>query len=166
MRGIGAIPSTSAVLLVAVEGDGESITVPYKDEWKLSGDDRSRWYAEVRARLIERIRTSKADFVCIEDLEPMALKNGKPTLAWFRTAELRGVLAEASHTATVPVELRTSGAVTRAMSPASPRGSGIKRRPAAEFLKDEAFWLKLLGDGFPKKYREGALLVLSKMRAE
>jgi hypothetical protein len=165
MRGIGLVAHTSSVEVVVVEATGEAVTVPYRDEWKVGEDERPRWYAELRTRLTERLRTPLADFACIEDLEPMALKKGTPVKSWFKTAEVRGVLAETVFSMGVEVEYWSSGDVTRALSPAPPKGSGIKRPSAASFVANDSFWDELVKDPLPKKYREATLMVYARLKA-
>jgi len=164
MKVIGLIPQTSSVLIAALESDRSSVALRYRDEWRLAGTDRPRWYGELRDRLIERIRSVGPDWVCVSPLEPMALRAGRARVSWFQTAEVRGVLAEAACAAGIRVEFRTQGAVTRSMSPAPPKGSGEKRKSAAAFVSDDEFWSSTIGDDFPKKYREAALLAISRMR--
>jgi hypothetical protein len=156
-------PQPKAVTILAADGDRSSIIIPFTDEWKMSGTDRPRWYGELRARLIERARSLAPQVLCIQQLEPMALKRGRPRISWFHTAEVRGVVAEAAHEVRTQVEFVTQGDVTRAMSPTPARESGKKRRPAADFMKDDSFWATVLRSELPKKYREAALLALSVM---
>lgn len=161
MQALGIVPSTSSVIVVAVDGDLGGITVPYKDEWKMSGPKREAWYAELRKRLIEKVQCNQPDVVVITSVEPMALRQGV-SMSWFETAEVRGVLAEAAHAAGVAVDIRGLAAVTRALNPPKTKGSPPSR-PASEFIDDDAFWTKIVNEQLPKKYRKAALFAVSSL---
>src|SRR5712671_5843239 len=96
MKVVGILPSTSLVQVVLVEGDKVTFTVPFREEWKLADDRRLDDYVEIRKRLVERMKQWKPDMACVVQLEGFALKKARPTMSWFKTAELRGVVAEAT----------------------------------------------------------------------
>jgi hypothetical protein len=153
MRVVGLLPSTNLVQVVLVDGDKTSFTVPFREEWKLADDRRLDDYVEIRKRLVERMRQWKPDVACIVQLEGLALKKARPTMSWFKTAELRGVLAEATASEGIATEFRTEANVTTSL--------GMK---AADCRADNGFWDKNLGSDFLKKYREVVLVALSRIR--
>jgi Holliday junction resolvasome RuvABC endonuclease subunit len=154
MRVVGLRPSTNVVQVVLVDGDKASFTVPFREEWKLADDERLNDYVEIRKRLVERMRRWKPDAACIEQLEGLALTM-RPSMSWFKTAELRGVLAEATASEGIATEFRTDKNVTASI--------GTK---AAECRADNAFWDKNLGSDFLKKYRQAVLVALSRIWEE
>jgi hypothetical protein len=156
MKVVGLNPSTTLVQVVLVEGDADNFSVPYREEWNLTSAERFEDYAQIRTRITERLTNWRADAVVVADLEPFALKRGKAQMSWFKTAELRGVLAEASHAAGTATEYRTQKSV----------GEDLGDRTAKEYQSDDTFWNKHLGDGFLKKYRQVVLLALSRIRSE
>lgn len=147
------------MVLVLVDSDGIVMTVPFKDEWKMSGPKREAWYAELRKRLIEHLQSIQPQMVAIAAVEPMALRRGV-SLSWFDTAEIRGVLAEAAHSAGIAVEIRSSAAITRALNPPRKKGSPPSK-PSSDFLEDDAFWTETIEGQLPKKYRKAALLAFT-----
>lgn len=84
-------------------------------------------------------------------------------MSWFETAELRGVLAEATHSAGFSLKIRSKGDITRSLNPPRRKG-GPPARPANEFEKDDAFWAQIAADDLEKKYRHAALLAFSYCR--
>lgn len=159
MRVVGVDPSRESVIIVVVDYAASKITVSYKDEWKMSGTNRSQWYAEVRTRFMERLRDVKPACVSIAPVESQGLRHAR--FSWFETAELRGVVAEASHSAGVVSEMRSKSDITRSLHPPKKKGDP-KLRPASEFEKDDAFWLSILTSALEKKYRPAALLAYSR----
>jgi hypothetical protein len=156
MRVVGIIATTSNARVVMLEGDPTKFTVEYRDKWILTATNRLDDYVEYRKRLQGYVTSWKPDAVCIEQLDGGALAPGspaRPTLAWFQTSELRGVLAEAARAAGALVEMR-SKPTTRAT---------VGSRTVGEYRKDDAFWAPL-GKGFLKEFRDPALLALSKMK--
>jgi hypothetical protein len=153
MRVVGVELVAAAVRVVLVEGDVSSFTVPDREELVLSSDDRPTDYVEVRKRLIERVRQWKPQVVCIEPLEPGAMRRGVRG-ATIQAAELRGVVAEAARSAGVPVEFHYRASVN----------ANIGVRDADAYVKDDTEWSHL-GPGFLKKFRTAALLALSRIRA-
>jgi hypothetical protein len=111
-------------------------------------------YGQMRLRIMEHLRAWEPDVVAIADLEPYALKMRRASLAMFRTAELRGVLAEASHSSGVETLLRTQKAI----------GEDLGTRSAGQYHADDAFWDTHVGSDFLKKYRDAVLLALSCIR--
>jgi hypothetical protein len=153
MKVVGLLPSTSVVQVVLVDGDKTSFTVPFREEWKLADDKRLDDYVEIRKRLVERMKQWKPDVACVVQLEGFALKKARPTMAWFKTAELRGVLAEASRSEGIATEFRSEANVTASL--------GAKK--AADYRADDAFWDKNVGADFLKKYREVVLVAVSRI---
>ncbi|MFC1654180.1 hypothetical protein ACFL2F_00095 [Myxococcota bacterium] len=154
MRVLAISVKAATLQLVRAEGEDKKFTIPYKDEWSISGSNRLEDYVEVRKRLRERIETSMPDVICIAQLEAMALSMGRPTMAWFLAAELRGIVAEAACSTGVATEYRRKGAVSKSMG----------KRKAKEYAGDNDFWVSALGSKFPKKYRDTALLAVSRIR--
>lgn len=159
MRVVGVVPSTTAVTIVAVDSDGAQLTVGFKVEWKMAGASRAAWYAEVRTRFTEYMRSSPPACVSIAPVESMNLRYAQAS--WFETAELRGVIAEAAHSAGIAVEMRSKADITRALNPPRQKG-GPRAVPAADFEKDEAFWERVVAADLEKKYRQAALLAFSR----
>jgi len=153
MKVVALLPSTNLVQVVLVEGDAAHFTVPFREEWKLADESRLDDYVEIRKRLVERLNQWKPDAACIVPLEAFALSKSRPTIAWFKTAELRGVLAEAARSAGVKTEYRSEANVTAAL--------GSK---AAGYRADDAFWDKNVGADFLKKYRDVVLVAVSRIR--
>ncbi|MGO8994558.1 MAG: hypothetical protein ACLQVI_14670 [Polyangiaceae bacterium] len=151
MRVAGLLPSTNLVQVVLVDGNRTAFTVPFREEWKLADDRRLDDYVEIRKRLVERMKQWKPDVACIVQLEGFALKKARPTMSWFKTAELRGVLAEAITSAGIATEFRTEGSVTASL--------GAK---AADYRANNAFWDTNLGADFLKKYRDVVLVAFSR----
>ena len=154
MKVVGLLPSTNLVQVVLVDGDSASFTVPFREEWKLADESRLDDYVEIRKRVVERMNQWEPDIVCIVQLEGLALSKARPTMSWFKTAELRGVLAEASRSAGVETEFRTEAIVTASL--------GSKK--AAEYRADDLFWNTNVGADFLKKYRQVVLVAFSRIR--
>jgi hypothetical protein len=103
MKVVGIIPRGAGVQIAFVVGTADGFEVRHHDEWVVRQEEgRLDDYVQIRTRLIEHLRAWQPDYVCIAPLEPAALKfdpehpERRPTMAMFRTAELRGVVAEAS----------------------------------------------------------------------
>jgi hypothetical protein len=154
MKVVGLLPSPSLVQVALVEGDPTTFTVPFRDEWKLADEGRLDDYVEIRKRLVEHMSHWNPDAVCIVPLEGFALSKGRPTMPWFKTAELRGVLAEAARSAGVATEFRNEATVSASL--------GLKT--AAEYRRDDVFWDRNVGTGFLKKYRDVVLVAVSRIR--
>lgn len=155
MRVAGITLSTKVMQIVLVDGDDVNFTVPFREEWVLSDDGQARLddYVEIRKRLTERLSAWAPAAVCIEPLEPMALRGRNARVSMFKTAELRGVVAEASRALDLQTEFRSKSAKNEVGSV----------RNAEQYRKDDSFW-KHLGNEFLKKYRDAALLALSRIR--
>lgn len=163
MRAVGVVPATSLVTVVAVDVEASTATVSYTDEWKMSGTSRPPWYAELRTRLTERLRTPKPDLIVLADVEARGMKHA--TKGWFETAEARGVLAEAAHSSGVTLKVQPFSSVTRLLNPARTKGAPPST-PAAKFLDDETYWSTLLTQPVPKKWRKAALLAIAHARGK
>jgi len=155
MRVAALDPFSKGVYFVLVEGDAASFAVPFHEEWGMAEADDARLQdlAEIRKRVVEHLVRMKPDAVCVTPFEPFALTKGKPSMAAFRTAELRGVLAEAACASGCPTEFRANRDVN----------AGIGQRKAGQYSKDDAFWAHL-GKRFLKKFRDTAIVALSKVR--
>lgn len=156
MKVLALRPAPDKVSVVLVEGDQSSFTVPFRAEWPVSDADDTRIgdLCEIRKRIIEHVTQMQPDAICVTPFEPFALTKGKPSMSTFRTAELRGVLLEASHSTGRPTEQRDKKLVN----------ATIGQRKAAQYTDDDAFWGHL-GTDFQKKYRDVTLVALSKIRA-
>ena len=153
MRVVGVELVATAVRVVLVDGDVSSFTVPDREELVLSSEDRPADYVEVRKRIVERVRSWKPEVVCIEPLEPSGMRRGVKG-ATIQAAELRGVVAEASRAAGVPVEFHYRATVN----------ANVGVRDANAYVKDDTEWTHL-GPTFLKKFRTAAVLALSRIRA-
>jgi hypothetical protein len=150
---VGIELDTASARVVLVDGDKVTFTVPSSEEWQLASNDRPGDYVEIRKRLVERISGWQPDMVCIEPLEPFALKR-RIKMALVSTAELRGVLAEA---------VRSTGALVSFPFKASVNAD-IGTRDATAYVKDNAKWSHL-GPDFKKKFRPAVVLALSHIRS-
>ncbi len=153
MKVVGIEPAPGYVRIVLVEGDATSFSVPNHEEWTLASAERCDDYVEIRQRLVERINKWSPEAVCIEPLEPMALRRGIKG-ASVQTAELRGVLAEAARAAGAKVEFPLKAAVN----------ARIGARDADAYVKDDTEWAHL-GTEFKKKFRTAAVVALSRVRS-
>jgi hypothetical protein len=154
MKVVGIVPSPSSVIVTRLDSDQDGIVCAFHDEWKMTASDRLSDYVTLRARLVEKLQQWQPDAVCITALEPFALKMGKAQASWFKTAEIRGVVAEAARSVMQGTYLRPKVAV----------GKGMGGRRVDECIADDALWQGALNKEIPKKYRESALLALSWIR--
>ena len=156
MKVVGIVPSPSAVLIAYLESTAGPTSCHFHDEWNLSGSDRLNDYVALRTRLVERLQQWRPDTVCITAFEPFALTKGRAQASWFKTAEVRGVVAEAARSVVSHTELRSKKTIKTSM-----HGKSVD-----ECVKDDALWIARLAFTIPKKYREGALLALSRIDEE
>lgn len=152
MKVVGIVPSPSAILIAFLDSTGTAIVCPFCDEWSLSAADRLDDYVALRARLVEKLEQWKPDTVCITAFEPFALTKGRAQASWFKTAEVRGVVAEAARSIVAATELRSKRTIKTSME-----GKNVDA-----CVKDDTLWQRLTGS-LPKKYRESALLALSRI---
>lgn len=148
---VGIVPSPSAVFLAVLESTSAGLVCLFQDEWNLSEPDRLGDYVALRKRLVERLVQMHPDVVCITAFEPFSLMKGKPQASWFKTAEVRGFLAEAARSVVPATELRSKMTIKTSM------GKSVE-----DCRKDDALWARLASD-LPKKYRDAALLALSRI---
>lgn len=143
--------STNVVRVVLVDGDASSFDVPFREEWLLSSANRCDDYVQIRKRLADRVKRWTPDVVCVEPVEPIALR--KASGGMMQTAELRGIVAEAAASEGASVEFPYKATIK----------THLGGRDAATFAKDEAEW-QHLGADFLKKYRAAATIAVSHLR--
>ena len=153
MKVVGIVPSPSAIFVAFLDSTKTTIACPFHDEWNLSSADRPNDYVALRARLVEKLEQWRPDAVCITAFEPFALTKGRAQASWFKTAEVRGVVVEAARSVVPDTEVRSKRTIKTSMG-----GQSVET-----CVKDDAFWQRRLATSLPKKYRESALLALSRI---
>lgn len=154
MKVVGLDPSPKSVNVVFLEKTADGVICQFHEAWDIPKGDRLAGYVKLRKRIVEKLTGWDPKSVCITAFEPIALKKGRPKASWFKTAEMRGVVAEAARSLGDGVELRQRATVKKRMD----------KRKVADLLVDEEFWATALTAAIPKKYREAALLALSRIR--
>ena len=154
MKVVGIDPSPRSVNIAFLEKTPDGVVCHFHDAWDIAAGDRLGAYVTVRKRLIENLQVWQPDSVCITAFEPMSLLKGKPGATWFKTAEVRGVIAEAARSLKKNVELRMRNTVKKSMDQGAVK----------DLLGNDAFWATALTASIPKKYREPALLALSRIQ--
>lgn len=149
MKVVAFFPKHGELQVVLVDGTRDAFKIDFYEGWSVGDEDRIADYVSIRKRVAERVQSWAPDAVCIAPQEPAALRGGA-RLAMFATAELRGVVAEASRSVCSMTLYRTAAKVSKS----------IGDRKTAEYIDDEAFWR---GHDLPKKFRGAALIALSYM---
>jgi len=152
MKVVGIVPSPSSVSIVLIDNGSGKPEAKYKDEWDV-GEDRLAGYGMIRSRLIEKLSQWMPDAVVITAFEPFSLRAGRANSSWFQTAEVRGMLSEAARSVVPDTEQVQKAAITRT----------IGKSKAEKYRTDDGFWNAQFGPGFPKKYRDAALLVFTRI---
>lgn len=158
MKVVALDPHPSEVLAVVVEGRGEDCAITYYVCIEAGKGARAEGLAAIRMRVCDLVKTQAPDEVVYKPLENEALKPASKRniqMSWFQTAEVRGVAAEAAHSAGFPVAARDAASVTRSLG----------GRAGRDYVADDAFWRDQVdGNLSNKKFRVAALMALSVLR--
>jgi hypothetical protein len=154
MKVVGIDPSPRSVSIAFLEALPAGVACQFHETWDIAPGDRLGSYVTIRKRLVEKLQLWAPQNVCVTAFEPITIKLGRPKTTWFKTAEVRGVVAEAARSLGKGVELRPRNTVKRCMD----------KGKVADLLVDDAFWATALTSQIPKTYRQAALLALSRIR--
>jgi hypothetical protein len=149
-------PHSDHVLVVMVQLDGADPTIRLYDTYDLGSAGRPAGLAAIRTRIHELVSSKRPELVVVKDSEALTPATKKYVAAsWFRTAEVRGVVLEAAHTAGARTEARGAAAVSRT----------IGARRGKEYVADDRYWAEQVrGTLTNKKYRPAALMAISALK--
>ncbi|SEI03420.1 hypothetical protein [Tardiphaga sp. OK245] len=150
-RVVGVVASGDAVIVVDADVPNEgAITIVADATFKLQKGDRAGAYQLMHQRIADYVREKKIKRAVIK--ASAVSQAGKPTLAHFQSAELRGVAMSALHHGGANVDIRSKANISKTFG----------ERKADEYVKDDDFWDEsITGKDLRGGSREAALLILA-----
>jgi hypothetical protein len=151
VRSLGVVASGDKVVMVDAEvPDNGMITILSDASIKLQKGDKAEAYCLMHQRISDYVREKKIAKAVIKS-SAVSLA-GKPKLAHFASAELRGVAISALRHGGADVEILAKAKVSR----------NYGKRKADEYIKDDDFWDKqVTGEELRGGSREAALLLIA-----
>jgi hypothetical protein len=150
-RWVGVVASGDTVIIVDAEIPKEGpITIVADATMKLQKGDKAVAYRLMHQRITDYVREKKITKAVIK--ASAVSQAGKPTLAHFESAELRGVAISALCQGGANVEITAKATISRTFG----------ERKADEYVKDDEFWAEqIMGADLRGGSREAALLMLA-----
>lgn len=150
-RQIGVVASGGEIKIVDAEvPEAGAITIIADVSMKLQKGDKAKAYRLMHQRVSDYVREKKITRAIIK--ASAVSQAGKPTLAHFESAELRGVAISALCQGGAEVEIVAKAKVSKTFG----------ERKADEYVKDDSFWDdSVTGAELRGGSREAALLILA-----
>lgn len=151
VRQVGVIASGEEIKIVDAEvPETGAITIIADVSMKLQKGDRAKAYRLMHQRVSDYVHEKKISRAVIK--ASAVSQAGKPTLAHFQSAELRGVAISALCHGGADVDIVAKATVSKTFG----------ERKADEYVKDNSFWDdNVTGAELRGGSREAALLILA-----
>jgi hypothetical protein len=161
MKVIACVASPRGVRYVLMSGDrGDAKPVVLQHDTIQFGASEPRvdGLVQLRSRVKTLIENTSPDEVLVKPFEPQSLQprlRRNITAAWFETAEVRGVVAEAARATATATSFRAGATVSRT----------VGARKKDEYVADDSYWEEEVDGALPKGFREVAIIAISRLRS-